>query len=82
MSRGDKASSIVVFGCLVATLCVQGEAKTINKDGKPEYFIPLDCGATGNCNWGIFAISVQICEHSLREYPRRLRSKRLQKGFP
>jgi hypothetical protein len=31
----------------------------LNKDGKPEYFIPLDCGATGNCNWGIFSLTPQ-----------------------
>ena len=24
-------------------------------DRKPEYFVPLDCGATGNCTWGIFS---------------------------
>ncbi len=29
----------------------------LNKDGKAEYFIPLECGATGNCNWGIFGLS-------------------------
>ena len=28
----------------------------LNNDGKPEYFVPLDCGATGNCNWGVFAL--------------------------
>jgi hypothetical protein len=27
----------------------------LNKDGKLEYFIPLDCGGTGNCSWGIFS---------------------------
>jgi hypothetical protein len=29
----------------------------LNGDNKPEYFIPLDCGATGNCVWGIFTVS-------------------------
>jgi hypothetical protein len=29
----------------------------LNKDGKAEYFIPLECGGTGNCNWGIFGLS-------------------------
>jgi hypothetical protein len=29
----------------------------LNHDGKPEYFVPLDCGAVGNCNWGVFAVS-------------------------
>jgi hypothetical protein len=29
----------------------------LNLDGKPEYFVPLDCGAVGNCNWGVFAVS-------------------------
>jgi hypothetical protein len=28
----------------------------LNGDHKPEYFVPLDCGATGNCHWGIFAL--------------------------
>ena|SRR2546428_10212840 len=29
----------------------------LNHDGKPEFLVPLDCGAVGNCNWGIFAVS-------------------------
>jgi hypothetical protein len=29
----------------------------LNRDGKPEYFVPLECGATGNCSWGIFTTS-------------------------
>ena len=28
----------------------------LNHDGKPEYFIPLVCGAVGNCTWGVFAL--------------------------
>lgn len=31
-------------------------AYDLNGDGVKEYFVPLDCGATGNCRWGIFAI--------------------------
>ena len=27
----------------------------LNDDRKPEYFVPLVCGATGNCDWGVFA---------------------------
>lgn len=27
----------------------------LNGDNKPEYFVPLDCGAVGNCAWGVFA---------------------------
>jgi hypothetical protein len=27
----------------------------LNDDGRPEYFIPLVCGAVGNCTWGVFA---------------------------
>ena len=27
------------------------------KSRKPEYFVPLDCGATGNCTWGVFALN-------------------------
>lgn len=29
----------------------------LNGDRKPEYFVPLVCGATGNCTWGVFALS-------------------------
>ena len=29
----------------------------LNRDGKPEYFVPLHCGAVGNCDWGVFALS-------------------------
>lgn len=29
----------------------------LNGDRKPEYFVPLVCGATGNCTWGIFALN-------------------------
>jgi hypothetical protein len=28
----------------------------LNDDGRPEYFVPLACGATGNCAWGVFAM--------------------------
>ena len=27
----------------------------LNGDGKPEHFIRLACGATGNCTWGVFS---------------------------
>ena len=27
----------------------------LNGDRRLEYFVPLDCGATGNCVWGVFA---------------------------
>jgi hypothetical protein len=29
----------------------------LDGDRKTEYFVPLDCGATGNCTWGVFALS-------------------------
>jgi hypothetical protein len=29
----------------------------LDRDRKPEYFVPLDCGATGNCTWGVFALN-------------------------
>jgi hypothetical protein len=32
-------------------------AYDLNGDNVKEYFVPLDCGATGNCNWGIFAVN-------------------------
>src|SRR5262245_17594270 len=28
----------------------------LNNDGRAEYFVPLVCGATGNCTWGVFAL--------------------------
>jgi hypothetical protein len=28
----------------------------LNRDGRAEYFVPLVCGAVGNCTWGIFAL--------------------------
>src|SRR5262245_43399211 len=28
----------------------------LNNDGRPEYFVPLACGDTGNCDWGGFAL--------------------------
>jgi hypothetical protein len=28
----------------------------LNNDGRPEYFVPLVCGATGNCAFGMFAL--------------------------
>jgi len=28
----------------------------LNNDGRPEYLVPLACGATGNCAWGVFAL--------------------------
>jgi hypothetical protein len=28
----------------------------LNDDNAEEYFIPLNCGATGNCRWGIFSL--------------------------
>ena len=29
----------------------------LNGDRKPEYFVPLVCGATGNCAWGVFGLN-------------------------
>lgn len=26
----------------------------LNGDGTPEYFVPFDCGTSGNCIWGLF----------------------------
>jgi hypothetical protein len=28
----------------------------LNGDGRPEYFVPLDCGGVGNCTWGVFGL--------------------------
>jgi hypothetical protein len=32
-------------------------AYDLDRDGNPEYFVPLDCGATGNCTFGLFALN-------------------------
>ena len=29
----------------------------LNGDRKPEYFVPLICGGTGNCTWGVFGLN-------------------------
>jgi hypothetical protein len=29
----------------------------LNGDHKVEYFVPLVCGATGNCTWGVFELN-------------------------
>lgn len=29
----------------------------LNGDHQSEYFVPLDCGGTGNCVWGLFAMN-------------------------
>ncbi|HEU4387082.1 MAG TPA: hypothetical protein VFV34_04755 [Blastocatellia bacterium] len=29
----------------------------LDGDSDKEIFVPLDCGATGNCNWGIFRLN-------------------------
>jgi len=40
----------------VATWGERAISVDLNRDGKPEYIVPLRCGATGNCSWGIFAV--------------------------
>lgn len=32
-------------------------AYDLNRDGKPEYFVPLSCGGTGNCTFGLFRLN-------------------------
>ena len=47
--------AIQQFGGLgVATWGNRASAYDLDGNSKPEYFIPLRCGATGNCSWGIF----------------------------
>ena len=29
----------------------------LNGDNRLEYFVPLDCGGTGNCYWGVYALN-------------------------
>ena len=31
-------------------------AYDLNGDGRPEYIVPLQCSAVGNCDWGIFTV--------------------------
>jgi hypothetical protein len=40
----------------VGTAYDRAFAFDLNNDGRPEYFVPLVCGATGNCDWGVFAL--------------------------
>ena len=35
--------------------CDGAFAYDLNGDGRQEYFVRLNCGATGNCTWGIFS---------------------------
>lgn len=35
--------------------CEGAHVYDLNADGRQEYFVPLACGATGNCKWGIFS---------------------------
>ena len=28
----------------------------LNGDGRPEYIVPLQCSAVGNCDWGVFTV--------------------------
>lgn len=37
------------------SFCDGAFAYDLNGDGEKEYFVRLGCGATGNCNWGIFS---------------------------
>src|SRR6476620_3355921 len=36
-------------------ICESAFAYDLNSDGKKEYFVPLACGATGNCLYGVFS---------------------------
>jgi hypothetical protein len=38
----------------VATWGDRAVAQDLNGDGLAEYLVPLICGATGNCTWGVF----------------------------
>src|SRR5262245_40356638 len=40
----------------VKTWADRAFAFDLNKDGRPEYLVPLVCAATGNCAWGVFAL--------------------------
>jgi hypothetical protein len=35
--------------------CDKAFSFDLNSDGRKEWFVPLSCGATGNCTWGIFS---------------------------
>jgi hypothetical protein len=38
-----------------SAFCGGSFAYDLNGDGRNEHFVRLSCGATGNCNWGIFS---------------------------
>src|SRR5437773_4011396 len=46
-----------VGDAVVATWGDRSVAQDLNGDGHAEYLVPLECGATGNCTWGIFGTS-------------------------
>src|SRR5437773_11041344 len=46
-----------VGDAVVATWGDRAVAQDLNGDGYAEYLVPLTCGATGNCTWGIFGNS-------------------------
>lgn len=41
----------------VETWADRAFAFDLNSDRRPEYFVPLACGVTGNCTWGAFALN-------------------------
>jgi hypothetical protein len=41
----------------IGTSADRAFAFDLNGDGRSEYFVPLDCGAVGNCMWGVFALN-------------------------
>ena len=59
---GDKLSRVVQAALKrdyagVQTYADRAFVFDLNGDHKPEYFVPLVCGATGNCTWGMFALN-------------------------
>jgi hypothetical protein len=48
VKRGDYAGVLHYAGRAVAF--------DLNGDRRPEYFVPLVCGATGGCTWGLFGL--------------------------
>jgi len=57
LSDAVRSALVRVGDTGVATWGDRAVAQDLNGDGHAEYLVPLACGATGNCTWGIFGIS-------------------------
>jgi len=57
LSDAVRSALVEVGDTGVATWADRAVGQDLNGDGHAEYIVPLECGATGNCTWGIFGTS-------------------------